>query len=92
MSGRMDDGDRMVLWGRIQELERKVEFLDARRRPPVPAAAERADGRFGPESMPVSEDVLMLVRAGKKVAAIKQLRAQTGLSLVGAKHIVDSLG
>lgn len=40
---------------------------------------------------PVQDEVLQLVREGKKVAAVKKAREVLGLSLVEAKQYVDAL-
>ena len=39
---------------------------------------------------PLSENVQKAIRAGHKIEAIKRLRAETGLGLKDAKHIIDA--
>jgi ribosomal protein L7/L12 len=51
-----------------------------------------AKARFDSKSgIGVSDTVRQLTESGKKIAAIKQLRAETGLGLKDAKEVVDSL-
>ena len=50
----------------------------------------RASTPDGPE-IPIDQDVLALVRAGNKIAAIKALREATGLGLAEAKEMVEAV-
>ena len=45
----------------------------------------------GDEHQDVPTDVMRAVTAGRKIEAIKLLRAQTGIGLIEAKEVVDSL-
>jgi ribosomal protein L7/L12 len=88
IGGRMDDGDRTLIWAHIRELERKVDLLmqgGGHDSAPPADTVRAADGS------PVSGDVLMLLRTGNKIGAIKRHMEETGLSLAAAKRVVDSI-
>jgi ribosomal protein L7/L12 len=98
---RMDEGERTLLWTHIQELERKVELLmhAAGQQDPhlpgyVPTSQLGASTSAGwtPAGPPVSNDVMILVREGQKISAIKRYMKETGTSLAEAKRIIESLG
>jgi ribosomal protein L7/L12 len=101
----MDEGERTLLWTHIQELERKVEFLmqavgqqtgqqDPHLPGYVPTSQLGASTSAGwtPAGPPVSNDVMILVREGQKISAIKRYMKETGTSLAEAKRIIESLG
>jgi ribosomal protein L7/L12 len=68
---------------RLSELERLVSGLyeHAGLEPPPP-----------PDKSRPSDRVMELLAAGKKLEAIEQLRADSGISLAEAKKIVDQFG
>ncbi|MBG6094772.1 ribosomal protein L7/L12 [Nocardioides luteus] len=70
---------RMELTRRLNRLEDKVDLLlkhAGLEEPPVPR----------------QDEVVALVRAGKKIEAIKVYREATGVGLVEAKNAVERLG
>jgi hypothetical protein len=81
-SYRTDRGDALL---RIAERIRAT----LGRTVPLPAAAAAAAGPVAADA--VSASVAALVRDGRKIEAIKQLRRARGLSLVDAKREVDAL-
>lgn len=81
----MDDQPLAELKARIADLERKVDWLyrhsgygSAYPLEPIP------DGG-------VSQQILDLVRRGRKIEAIKVYREQTGVGLKEAKDVIDRL-
>ena len=82
----------MALFGSSDDdLRRRIEVLERR-----VAMLERAAGLGPQHSTPygepaVSDGVRNLALGGKKIAAIKLLRDETGLGLKDAKNIVDKL-
>ncbi|AWB84037.1 hypothetical protein [Corynebacterium liangguodongii] len=66
---------------RVAELEREVAELSSQAGRPADARRRRL----------ASDEVRRLLGQGKKVAAIKQLREETGLGLAAAKRVVDRL-
>ncbi|GAS86210.1 ribosomal protein L7/L12 [Mycolicibacterium brisbanense] len=72
---------------RIEDLERRVAYLER-----AAAAAGRPMPTPGqPGELMASPMVRQLALQGKKIAAIKLLRDETGLGLKEAKDIVDRL-
>ena len=67
---------------RIIRLEQKVDFL---LRELGLDAKEQA-------SVPPPDDIIMLVRQGRKIEAIKLYREKTGVGLKEAKDAVDRMG
>jgi ribosomal protein L7/L12 len=86
--GGSDDGDD-DLRRRIEELERRVATLEravhgpGQSIPPPPVGA--------PNETWAGPQVRQLAMQGKKIAAIKLLRDETGLGLKAAKDIVDRI-
>jgi len=79
----MDDAQ---LAQRFALLEAQVKLLsDQLGMPCPPFAGVAAAGSAVPD------EIVDLVRAGKKIQAISELRRLTGASLVEAKNIVESL-
>ena len=89
--GRSDDNvDDGGLRHRVDALERRVAALEWALRSAAGRAAEpRSAGAAAAES--VSAEVRQLAMLGKKIDAIKVLRAETGLSLQECKDIIDRL-
>ena len=70
--------DRLTV--RVAELERSV------------AALSKQAGIATPERKPLaSGEVRRLLAEGKTIAAIKQLRIETGLGLAEAKRVIDRI-
>ncbi|MGW9351883.1 ribosomal protein L7/L12 [Nocardiopsis flavescens] len=57
-------------------------FFDGMRKPPVPAR---------PMDRPTADEALGLIRAQRKIEAIKLIRERTGMGLAEAKHAADAL-
>jgi hypothetical protein len=51
----------------------------------------RHDGRVNYTDLEISDEVIAAVDAGRKIEAIKILRAESGLDLAEAKDLVDQL-
>jgi ribosomal protein L7/L12 len=79
----MDDAQ---LAHRFALLEAQVKLLSDQLGMPCPPFASTASSGSA-----VPAEVVELVRAGKKIQAISELRRLTGASLVEAKDIVESL-
>jgi len=71
---------------RIIDLERKVEFLLKE------LGLEAKANAYVPDTDPASNEMLRLVRNGRKIEAIKLYREKTGVSLAEAKAVIDRLG
>ena len=74
------------LRSRIARLEEQVDFLLRTLNLVEQERAER------PPVDPLIEEVVMLVRQGKKINAIALYRRRTGVGLREAKEFVDSIG
>lgn len=77
MADREQEQDR-----RIEELERKVAFLMRRL---------GAEGEFGATAVGAEAEVESLIRAGRKIEAIKRWRESTGQGLLEAKQAIEAL-
>ncbi len=81
-----------LVYRRLALLEQQVRLLSERVGVPCPtfgidvgaSAPTQLDGS-------VPTEVVVLARAGRKIAAIKLYRELTGAGLREAKHVVDSL-
>ncbi|MGU3497301.1 ribosomal protein L7/L12 [Mycobacterium sp. C31M] len=81
-------GSEGDLQRRVDELERRVAALErALGAGPPPGEITMSSGTEGQ----VSEMVRRLALGGNKIAAVKLLRDESGLSLREAKNIVDRL-
>ena len=69
----------------IQRCEKCGTWLDVEAVPAAETAAER------PPAKTLDDQLLELLRAGRKIEAIKLLRAQSGLGLYEAKTSVEAL-
>ena len=67
---------------RVAKLERQVAFLTERMGIQYPDEPDHG----------VSPEILELARRGRKIAAIKLYREETGVGLRAAKEFIDSLG
>ncbi len=77
----MDGSEVARLTQRVAKLERTVGFLLEYFHLKVPNAMDSA----------VSQELIDLVRRGKKIEAIKLYREQTGLGLKEAKEFIERL-
>lgn len=77
----IDENEVASLRQRVAKLERTVEFLLQYLHLNAPDAMDN----------PVSQELIDLVRRGKKIEAIKLYREQTGLGLKEAKAFIDRL-
>ena len=71
---------------RIIDLERKVDFLLKE------LGLEARANAYVPDNDSASNEMLRLVRSGRKIEAIKLYRERTGVSLAEAKAVIDRLG
>ncbi len=73
-----------LLFEQVLKLRRRVTQLERGTRPSLPATAAELPAEL-------QERVWGLVRSGKKIEAIRVVRAGTGLGLKEAKQLVDRL-
>ena len=87
VSGAYSPGmDDAQLDHRFALLEAQVKLLSDQLGMPCPPFVSAASAGTG-----VPDQVVELVRAGKKIQAIKELRRLTGAGLLKARDIVESL-
>ena len=73
------------VFARIAALEAQVEYLYRQLQIAPPPVAQLVNSR-------IPQEIVDLVRAGNKIAAIKMHREMFGSDLGEAKSIIDSLG